>query len=87
MHYKNNHPKIYETQKKNNYLRSNLLLLNEVCNNYFSPVGLFYGVFRLTDFLSDDFDFSSSKKKNKQVALSGHYVLLDLNFAVKENQQ
>ena len=37
------------------------LLSNEVCSNYISPVGLFYALFRLTDFSSDAFDFSSSK--------------------------
>ena len=33
--------------------------------------GFFYGIFRLTDFASDAFDFSSSKQ-DKQVAPSGH---------------
>ena len=37
------------------------MLSNEVCSNYISPVGLFLAIFRLTDFLSDAFDFSSSK--------------------------
>ena len=37
------------------------LLSNEVCSNYISPVGLFYAIFRLTDFSSDAFDFSSTK--------------------------
>ena len=36
-------------------------LSNEVCSNNFSPVGLFYAIFRLTDFLSDPFDFSILK--------------------------
>ena len=30
-------------------------------SNYISPVGLFHVIFRLTDFSSDPFDFSSSK--------------------------
>ena len=37
------------------------LLSNEVCSNYISPVGLFYAIFRLTDFSSDAFVFLSSK--------------------------
>ena len=34
-----------------------------------SPVGVFYAIFRLTDFSSDPFDFLS-EKQDKQAALS-----------------
>ena len=37
------------------------MLSHEVCSNYISHVGLFNAIFRLTDFSSDPFDFSSSK--------------------------
>ena len=36
------------------------LLSSEVCSNYISPGSLFYGIFLLTDFLSDPFVFSSA---------------------------
>ena len=39
--------------------------------NYFSPVGLFYAIFCLTNFSSDPFDFLSSKR-DKNVAPGGH---------------
>ena len=40
---------------------SGLLLSKKACNNYFSPLGLFYAIFHLTNFLSDPFDFSCLK--------------------------
>ena len=39
----------------------NELLSNEVRGNYISPAGLFYPIFRFTDFCSDAFDFFSSR--------------------------
>ena len=47
------------------------LLSNEFCSNYISPVGLFYAIFRLTNFPSDAFEVSSAKR-DKQVAPGRH---------------
>ena len=51
-------PKLLKTNFK---ILCFLIALKRVFSNYISPVGLFFNaIFRLTDFSSDPFDFSSS---------------------------